>query len=157
MIKYALLAGAMTIATPVLAQSATSSPQAPPMARSGTADPSMAPNQTAPGQTAPVQTAPAQTGAEPTQTAQAMQPASSDQVAQVIDTEFPTYDKNGDGKLSTAEFGSWMVALKSKTDPTTKPDTPETKKWVAAAFAQADTDKSKALSKTELTSFLSQG
>ena len=153
MLKYALLAGAMTIAAPALAQSTTTSPQTAPTAMPGAADPSMSPTQTAPGQTPPTQSAPSQT----TQTAQAMQPASSDQVAQVVDTEFPTYDKNGDGKLSTSEFSAWMVALKTKTDPSTKPDAPETKKWVAAAFAQADTDKSKSLTKPELTSFLSQG
>ncbi|MCK8456864.1 MULTISPECIES: EF-hand domain-containing protein [Sphingomonas] len=148
MLKYALLAGAMTIAAPALAQSTMTSPQTAPAATTGAADPSMSPAQTAPTQAGPSQ---------PAQTAQAMQPASSDQVAQVIDTEFPTYDKNGDGKLSAAEFGDWMVALKTKTDPATKPGAPETKKWVAAAFAQADTDKSKSLSKPELTSFLSQG
>ncbi|MGA1800390.1 EF-hand domain-containing protein [Sphingomonas sp. 4RDLI-65] len=153
MIKYALLAGAMTIAAPALAQSTTTSPQTAPTATTGSADPSMSPAQTAPGQTPPAQSAPTQSG----QTAQATRPASGDQVAQVIDTEFPTYDKNGDGKLSTAEFGDWMVALKTKTDPATQPGTPETKKWVAAAFAQADTDKNKSLSKPELTSFLSQG
>ena len=153
MLKYALLAGAMTIAAPALAQSTMTSPQTAPTATTGAADPSMSPAQTAPGQTPPTQSAPAQSA----QTAQATQPASSDQVAQVIDTEFPTYDKNGDGKLSAAEFGDWMVALKTKTDPATKPGAPETKKWVAAAFAQADTDKSKSLSKPELTSFLSQG
>jgi hypothetical protein len=153
MLKYALLAGAMTIAAPALAQSTMTSPQTAPTATTGAADPSMSPAQTAPGQTPPTQSAPAQSA----QTAQATQPASSDQVAQVIDTEFPTYDKNGDGKLSAAEFGDWMVALKTKTDPATKPGAPETKKWVAAAFAQADTDKSKSLTKPELTSFLSQG
>lgn len=150
MLKYALLAGAMTIAAPTLAQSTMTSPQTAPTATPGAADPSMSPTQTAPGQTPPTQSA-------PSQTAQAMQPASSDQVAQVVDTEFPTYDKNGDGKLSTSEFSAWMVALKTKTDASTKPDAPETKKWVAAAFAQADTDKSKSLTKPELTSFLSQG
>lgn len=150
MLKYALLAGAMTIAAPALAQSTMTSPQTAPGATPGAADPSMSPTQTAPGQTPPAQSA-------PSQTAQATQPASSDQVAQVVDTEFPTYDKNGDGKLSTSEFSAWMVALKTKTDPSTKPDAPETKKWVAAAFAQADTDKSKSLTKPELTSFLSQG
>jgi Ca2+-binding EF-hand superfamily protein len=93
----------------------------------------------------------------PMQPAAREQPATGGQVAQVVDTEFPTYDKNGDGKLSATEFGGWMVALKSKTDPSTKPDAPETKKWVSAAFAQADTDKSKSLTKTEVTSFLSQG
>ena len=155
MFKYALLAGAMTIAAPTLAQSTTTSPQTAPTAPTGAADPSMSPAQTAPGQTPPAQSAPTQSA--PAQTAQATQPASGDQVAQVVDTEFPTYDKNADGKLSAAEFGDWMVALKTKTDPATKPGTPETKKWVAAAFAQADTDKNKSLSKPELTSFLSQG
>ena len=157
MFKYALLAGAMTIAAPALAQSTTTSSQTAP---TGAADPSMSPAQTAPGQTPPAQSAPTQsapTQPAPAQTAQATQPASGDQVAQVVDTEFPTYDKNADGKLSAAEFGDWMVALKTKTDPATKPGTPETKKWVAAAFAQADTDKNKSLSKPELTSFLSQG
>ena len=143
MLKYALLAGVMTIAGPAFAQSTTTSSPTAPTATTSAADPSMSPAQTAPGQTP--------------QTAQATQPASGDQVAQVVDTEFPTYDKNGDGKLSVAEFGDWMVALKTKTDPSTKPGAPETKKWVAAAFAQADTDKSKSLSKPELTSFLSQG
>ena len=155
MLKYALLAGAMTIAAPALAQSTTTSPQTAPTAPTGAADPSMSPAQTAPGQTPPDQSAPTQSA--PGQTAQATQPASGDQVAQVVDTEFPTYDKNADGKLSESEFGDWMVALKTKTDPATKPGTPETKKWVAAAFAQADTDKNKSLSKPELTSFLSQG
>ena len=158
MLKYALLAGAMTIAAPALAQSTMTSPQTAPTATTGAADPSMSPAQTAPGQTPPTQSAPTQSApSQSGQTAQATQPASGDQVAQVIDTEFPTYDKNGDGKLSTAEFGDWMVALKTKTDPATQPGTPETKKWVAAAFAQADTDKNKSLSKPELTSFLSQG
>ena len=51
----------------------------------------------------------------------------------------------------------WMVALKTKTDPATKPDAPETKKWVSAAFAQADADKNKSLTKAEVTGFLTQG
>lgn len=153
MLKYALFAGVMTIAGPAFAQSTTTSSPTAPTATTSAADPSMSPAQTAPGQTPPAQGASGQTP----QTAQATQPASGDQVAQVVNTEFPTYDKNSDGKLSAAEFGDWMVALKTKTDPATKPGAPETKKWVAAAFAQADTDKSKSLSKPELTSFLSQG
>lgn len=152
MIKYALIAGSMTISAPLIAQSVANAPQTVPTTRSGAADTSMAPARTAPGQTPPAQSA-----TMPPQTAQAMQPANSTQVAQVVDTEFPTYDTNGDGELSTAEFGAWMVALKTKTDPTTKAGTPETKKWIATAFAQADTDRSKSLSKPELTSFLSQG
>ncbi|MEK9211909.1 EF-hand domain-containing protein [Sphingomonas sp. 2378] len=147
MMKYAFLAGAMMASAPVFAQEAT------------------APGQTSP---APVQAAPA-TAADPTQAAQpATDPAATtpaqgqvqatgDQIAQVVDTQFPTYDKDGDGKLNRAEFGQWMVALKSQTDPSTKADAPATRKWIGTAFAQADTDKDKTVSKTELTGFLSQG
>ncbi len=142
MLKYAMLAGAALVAAPVLAQTTTTSPH------------TSAPSSAAVGQAAPSGTP---TDAVPMQSAAREQPATGSQVAQVVDTEFPTYDKNGDGKLSATEFGGWMVALKSKTDPSTKPDAPETKKWVSAAFAQADTDKSKSLTKTEVTSFLSQG
>ena len=147
MMKYAFLAGAMMASAPVFAQEAT------------------APGQTSP---APAQAAPA-TAADPTQAAQpATDPAATtpaqgqvqatgDQIAQVVDTQFPTYDKDGDGKLNRAEFGQWMVALKSQTDPSTKADAPATRKWIGTAFAQADTDKDKTVSKTELTGFLSQG
>ncbi len=142
MLKYAMLVGAALVAVPVLAQTTMTSPQA-----------------SAPGGAATGQAAPSGTPADsvPMQSAAREQPATGSQVAQVVDTEFPTYDKNGDGKLSAAEFSGWMVALKSKTDPTTKPDAPETKKWVSAAFTQADADKNKSLTKTEVTSFLTQG
>jgi hypothetical protein len=142
MLKYAMLAGAALIAAPVLAQTTATSPQTSPS--SGGA-PAEVPQSGTP------------TDAVPMQSAAREQPASSSQVAQVVDTEFPTYDKNGDGKLSAAEFGGWMVALKSKTDPSTKPDAPDTKKWVSAAFTQADADKNKSLTKAEVTSFLTQG
>ncbi|MDQ0838205.1 EF-hand domain-containing protein [Sphingomonas faeni] len=142
MLKYAMLAGAALIAAPVLAQTTATSPQTSPS--SG-------------GAAAEVPQSGTLTDAVPMQSAPREQPASSSQVAQVVDTEFPTYDKNGDGKLSAAEFGGWMVALKSKTDPSTKPDAPDTKKWVSAAFTQADADKNKSLTKAEVTSFLTQG
>jgi hypothetical protein len=142
MLKYAMLVGAALIAAPVLAQTTATSPQTSPS--SG-------------GAPAEVPQSGTSTDAVPMQSAAREQPASSTQVAQVVDTEFPTYDKNGDGKLSAAEFGGWMVALKSKTDPSTKPDAPDTKKWVSAAFTQADADKNKSLTKAEVTSFLTQG
>lgn len=164
MLKYVFLAGAMTVAVPVAAQTADSpamsspdqtqtAPMSQPMPDSAT---TTAPAQSAPmdsaaapTQAAPAQSAPAQTAAQPAATAT--------QVAQVVDSEFPTYDADKDGKLSATEFSAWMVALKSKADPSTKAGAPETKKWVDAAFAQADTDKSKSLTKAELTGFLSQG
>ncbi len=165
MFKYALLAGAMTFAVPAMAQTSTAPGQA--AAESGgnvVQTPSTTVMKTTPTDATPMQPATAASTAtqagpvQPAATQQAaMQPASGAQVAQVVDTEFASYDKNGDGKLSTVEFGAWMVALKTKTDPSTKAGTPETKKWVDAAFAQADTDKNKSLSKAEVTGFLSQG
>lgn len=101
------------------------------------------------------QTAQATPASPATQTA--AQPASGPaQVAQVVNSEFPAYDKDANGTLSQAEFASWMVALKTKSDPSTKADSPATKAWVSQAFASADKDKNKSLSKDELTGFLAQ-
>ncbi len=134
MIKYSLLAGAMLIASPALAQQApTSTPVAP--------------------QTAPVPTDNAPQSA-PTQTATPQ--AAADKVAQVIESEFPTYDKDGNGALSKAEFGAWMATLRAN-DPAAKPGSAVLKKWVDQAFARTDSDQSKSLSKAELAIFLAKG
>ena len=166
MLKYVFLAGAMTIAAPVLAQTA---PQAGAnSARTGTTG-TVAPATPA-TTTDAAPAAPQSTTAVPATTAQAdpaapqamgaaptEQAATGSQVAQVVDSEFPTYDKDSDGKLSQTEFAGWMDALKAKTDPSAKPNTAAAKKWNTAAFAQADTDKSKSVTKEELTGFLSKG
>ncbi len=149
MLKTIILAGTMTIAAPVLAQTA---PQVAPVAQAASqtaVDPATTVPQAAADPAAPVEAAPAQT-------AEAA-PADGAQVAQAVDTQFGTYDKNADGKLSRAEFSAWMVALKTASDPSTKAASTETKKWVGAAFAQADTDKNSSLDKTEVTGFLAQG
>ena len=142
MLKYALLGAAMAMTVPALAQTAP----APTPAAPSSALPS---DQSAPTSTEAAP-APADSAAAP-----AAQPAPADQVAAVVDSQFATYDKNSDGKLDEAEFGGWMVALKSQTDPATDANAPATKKWNRAAFAQADTDKSRSLTKAELTGFLS--
>jgi hypothetical protein len=160
MLKMILLAGTMTIAAPVLAQTAT---QAAPTAQAAPATTQTAPTTapatdpaaaTAPQAAQPDTGTPAQT-ADATATAQPA--ADATQVASAVDTQFGTYDKNSDGKLSRAEFSEWMVALKTASDPSTKAESAATKKWVGAAFAQADTDKNKVLDKTEVTGFLQQG
>ncbi len=148
MLKTIILAGTMTIAAPVLAQT---TPQAAPVAQAApqtSVDPATTVPPAAGDPAVPVEAAPAQT-------AEAA-PADGTQVAQAVDTQFGTYDKNADGKLSRAEFSEWMVALKTASDPSTKAASAETKKWVGAAFAQADTDKNKSLDKTEVTGFLAQ-
>lgn len=145
MMKFAFLGAAMMVSAPVLAQvtpaPAQTTPAAPQAAPATTADAAQT----------------AQPAADASASTQGQVQANGSQIAQVVDTQFPTYDKDGDGKLNKAEFAQWMVALKSQTDPSTKADAPATKKWVGSAFAQADTDKDKTVSKTELTGFLSQG
>lgn len=156
MLKYALLAGAMTLSVPAFAQEAQAAPTSPQTSQSvpTTTDQAL-PAQPAPA--TPQNAAPADSATAPApDSAVAAQPATGPQVAQVVNQEFATYDKDGDGVLSAKEFDTWMVALKSASDPSTKATSPATKAWLNKAFAQADTDKNKKVSKAELTGFLSQ-
>lgn len=158
MLKAILLASAFTISAPAFAQEAPVTPSTAP-------------------ETTPQQSAPAVTPADPvatpaptdgtmsqaetataTPTTEA-QPAAAGatQIAQVVNSEFASYDKNANGDLDKGEFGAWMVALKTASDPATKAADPTTQTWVGQAFASADKDKSAAVTKEELTSFLSQG
>jgi hypothetical protein len=207
MLKYVLLAGAMTFAAPALAQDAKSGQQTAPGAeqmstqsggdatttsavpatpqpatpvdeamRSSQAATSQAPSAptgappaqsasqqapadpaAAPSAQAAAPTAPADPAAQPSAQASAQPISGPDQIAQVVSTEFPSYDKDASGTLNATEFASWMVALKKASDPTTKAESAEVKTWVNQAFASADKDKNKAVSKTELTGFLTQG
>ncbi|HET9510875.1 MAG TPA: EF-hand domain-containing protein [Sphingomonas sp.] len=178
MLKTILLASAMAVTVPAVAQdmpqqttkSAATAPtqdntianpaavpaqqtpaaQGEPIAGAPTSDPATTPSAPA------TSTAPAST-ASATTTEPASPVTGETQIAQVVGTEFPSYDKNSDKSLDKAEFGQWMVALKSASDPATKAADPATKKWVDGAFASADTDKSKTVSQVELTKYLSQG
>lgn len=159
MLKYALMASAMLVAAPVIAQeqpvsspnNSTTAPadQTAPTSTSPTSDPMTAGDPAATGQST------ATTGTDTTASGGAV--AGTAQIAQVVETEFPTYDKNADGALNTSEFGSWMVALRTASDPATKAGSKEMKAWTSSAFAQADIDKSKSVSKAELTGFLAKG
>jgi hypothetical protein len=186
MLKYVLLAGSMLIAVPALAQTAPATPNtpAPPQTTPAVpatpapvtppaADPAAPPVDAAPpasAQTTPLAPTPA-VPAAPAPNAQAATPAPADpataaatpapapagpQVADVVGKEFPVYDKNGNGSLSKGEFSTWMLALKKTSDPAVKDDAAN-KSWTTQAFVQADTDKSKSVSKDELTNFLAQG
>lgn len=193
MLKTLLLASAMTISVPALAQDQTTPPQTTEPAAPGREATPPTETTTPPAETTEAQPAsdatvqeqaqtattaeqaaqtPAQTPATPAteqpapaeQAAAAATPATpaqpasgGDQVAQIVNTEFPSYDKNSDGSLDKAEFGSWMVALKSASDPSTKADDPATQSWVTGALASADTDKSSTITKEELTTYLSKG
>ncbi|MFD1036571.1 EF-hand domain-containing protein [Sphingomonas hankookensis] len=157
MMKRILLASAMVVAAPAFAQDAapaqTTAPTtqtAPATPQAAPADPSIAATQAAPETQPDPATQTAQT------TAEAGQPASGTQIAQIVEAEFPKYDKAGKGELTEKQFGEWMVALRSASEPGVTADKPEVKSWVKQAFAQADTDKSKAVTKAELTTFLSK-
>lgn len=153
MIKYGVLAGAVLIASPALAQQTPT--KAPGSTQTAPTTSNSIP-QTAPVQTAPDQTAtPQSTDAIPA-AGQSAPTSPEAKVAQVVEADFPTYDKNGDGVLSKSEFGAWMASLRAN-DPEAKPGSAALKKWVDQAFTQTDTDKSKSVSKTELASFLVQG
>ena len=150
MLKFALLATAMTVASPALAQQATTTePTTAPTAQAAPAAPvdQAAPaDQATPMDSTTATTAPAETAAA------AAQPATGDQVTSIVDAEFASYDKDGNGDLNKTEFAAWMDALKAKAPGGA--GKPGDAKWNDAAFAQADKDKSTSVSKQELTGFL---
>lgn len=96
--------------------------------------------------TAPVEPATAAAPAEPRTTT----------VAKIVDTEFPAYDANKNGDLEQPEFTKWVLALHgASTDANAKAmDEAAKLKWAGGAFAAADADKSKKISKAEMNKFL---
>ena len=77
-------------------------------------------------------------------------------VAAAVQTEFPSHDLDGDGKLSRAEFDAWMVELRAKSDPHPRADARANRAWADKAFAQADRDRNAGVTAAELTGFLTQ-
>jgi len=157
MLKTMLMAGAALIALPAMAQNA---PQAATPASAHTqALPSSDAQQGAassPSQTSQ-QSAPAPASQDATASAAAQPATTSSQVAQVVQAEFPGYDKDKSGALSKAEFGDWMGALRKASDASFNPASPEATTWSTQAFAAADTDKNGSVSQAELTAFLAKG
>ncbi len=102
---------------------------------------------------APASEAPAQTAPAPSSSAAAT-PA---QIAQIVETEFPTYDGDKSGDLSAAEFGAWMKKLRTAQDPAVDPESADVKSWIDQAYGAADADKSGSVTKEELVAFLSRG
>lgn len=125
MLRYLLSSAALLIAGPALAQE-------------------MAPE----GTPAPPQ--------ESATTPQPSQQATTVDVAAVVDSEFPAYDTDSSGDLSTQEFSKWMTTLKKAEAAATGQQLAgaEITAWASAAFAMADKDKSNAVSKAELVTYL---
>lgn len=124
------LAGAAALATPSIAQMNAPSTATPPPSTAPSAAPPVSDPMAA-------QTAPAAAPSDP---------------KAIIAAEFPTYDKDGNGTLSRAEFDAWLMALKEKSGQPMKPG--EQTAWLKTAFATADKDKDKSVSLAELTTYL---
>lgn len=163
MLKQVLLIGAAAISFPALAQEAPPSPGTTPPTEQPEAAPmpdsAPAPTDT----TAPAPTEPATDTMAPAQTAPASPAPSSSaaatpaQIAQIVETEFPTYDGDKSGDLSSAEFGAWMKKLRTAQDPAVDPESADVKSWIDQAYGAADADKSGSVTKEELVAFLSRG
>lgn len=179
MLKSILLAGAVMITAPVLAQEAPAQETTPPaqeqtapppaetpapaeqpadtaqQPQEATPAPAPAPTPTptpTPTETPSPETAQQSAQDQPAQSGQ--QPANATQIAQVVDQGFPTYDKDADGSLKAEEFNSWMVALRSASEPAFTGQSTADKDWLTRALAAADADKSGGVNKDELKTFL---
>ncbi len=78
-------------------------------------------------------------------------------VSTVIDASFGTYDADGSGDLNLQEFSAWMTRLRvhsmaDQGQPVAPPD--EVATWAEQAFLSADTDRSTAITRPELSYFL---
>lgn len=79
--------------------------------------------------------------------AQAAPPATLDQM---VAADFPKFDADKSGELSSGEFDTWMIAAKKQSGAAV-PDG----EWLSKAFTKADSDQNKTVSANELTAFLS--
>jgi hypothetical protein len=104
---------------------------------------------------APIATEEAPAPVEPATAAAPAEPRTTT-VAKIIDTEFPAYDTNKNGDLEQPEFTKWVLALHgASNDANAKAmDEAAKLKWADGAFASADADKSKKISKAEMNKFL---
>jgi cell wall-associated NlpC family hydrolase len=76
-------------------------------------------------------------------------------VQKLVDAEFPVYDANKNGNLEAAEFSNWVLALYDASGDANAPkDAAAKAKWTKDAFATADSDKNKIVTKTEMNIFL---
>ncbi len=172
MMKTAIYASLMLAGAPALAQTAPTGSQAGPPSTTTTTQPSG-------GQNSPMTTAPTGTGQSTTGTStqpamgqSSTQPttgtqsttgtdaatsgtqgsagASTTSAAAAVDADWAKYDTNKNNRLSRTELNKWLTDLQGPTGK--KP----TRTYLSSAFQKADTDRSRSVSKAELTAFLQQ-
>ncbi len=147
MLRLITAASILALSSPALAQNAVPL-DTPPQDSSAAPNPESTDTPMADSSVAPAaETAPS-----------SAEPSKEMQVKQVVEANFPTYDSDQSGDLNAAEFDGWLTVLREKSAQAKgTADTmaePEKKTWMKAAFAKADADKSKKISKSELETFL---
>jgi hypothetical protein len=162
MLKIITAASALAFAAapPAMAQD-TMQPPAGPTQSGGTIQPSTPPASEPAPTTAPAPQSGAPTATDPAVPAAAAVDPAADKAAavtQVVEAEFPTYDADKSTDLTKSEFTKWVSVLKAKSDAaqgkTEKMAAADMNKWANDAFASADSDKSKKVSKDEMIKFL---
>lgn len=71
-----------------------------------------------------------------------------------IDAQFARYDVNGDGSLDLAEFGEWLIALRTAKEADFDREKPEARAWVQDSFTATDADRDQKISRAEWARFL---
>ncbi|MGV7120762.1 calcium-binding protein [Sphingopyxis sp. 550A] len=156
MLKHMLIIGAAAVSMPAFAQETPpADPAAPPPTEQpdpSTTTPTPAP---APESPPPESAPPAgDATAQPAPSGTAATPA---QIAQIVNSEFASYDADKSNDLNQEEFAAWMKKLRTATEPSIDPESEQVKTWIGQAWTAADADKSGAVSKEELTGFLTRG
>jgi hypothetical protein len=162
MLKIITTASALALAAavPAMAQDTMQQP-AGPTPSGGTMQPSTPPASEPAPSTAPAPQSGAPTATDPAAPAAPAADSGADKsaaVAQVVEAEFPTYDADKSTDLTKSEFTKWVSVLKAKSDAAQgkadKMAAADMTKWANDAFASADADKSKKVSKDEMIKFL---
>lgn len=75
-------------------------------------------------------------------------PAVQAAVRGLVDRDFASFDRDGDGRLDREEFARWMVALSIAGEGAAQ------RSWVDAAYRQADANGSGGIDRVELAAFI---
>ncbi len=165
MLKKLFLATSVLVAVPAFAQdrpmtdttqtqSQTATPDQTDPATATPADPATTAQTTPQSTPAPATQTAQPTPSQPAAEASAQPAATQDQVAQAVDRDFGTYDKDSNGTLSQTEFGTWIGTLRKASEPSFQPGSPDANTWIGQAFAATDLDRNRSVDKAELTTFL---
>lgn len=98
---------------------------------------------------------PSGAAASPPTAAEAAQPTPRPDPAKLpVDAQFARTDANGDGVLDKAEYGAWLVALRTAKEADFKGDSADARVWIDSSFTATDTDRDQKVSRDEWTRFL---